>query len=240
MKTTWFKSILCAFSAAFLVVLHSCNTRTTIYKGQYNGQTIEVKNIEKKDPFSLKLSQTIQLGNLKPLEISEFTTNGGMPFSDDLYGNTIHQFMDTTHSDEIANNPALKVMLYVSPEKYSVDEFNQYAAFMRSEWTKIKDKIELNQGYRKINIGGMLYGKDEDFEQIFTTQNGYAVTIKTNGDIFYGRKGVESTNLSHKVGMPGKVIMLLKQGGDLNMMKLKDFKDKNGKTLFDYFNIKQE
>ena len=40
--------------------------------------------------------------------------------------------------------------------------------------------------------------------------------------------------------MPGKVIVLLKQGGDLSIMKLKDFKDKNGKTLFDYFNIKQE
>ncbi len=221
---------------AFLFI--SCNTHTDIiYETVYNGQKIRVKNVEKKGLFSTKFSQTLRWGKRKALDISEFTTNTGMPYSDDIYGNARRIYIDSLPTD---NSTKTKVMLYLPPQKYSPQEFEQYAAFMRSGWQEIKDKVVLDQGYRTIDIGGIVYGNDADFEQIFRNEHNKTITIKTNGDIFYGDDhSIESTNLSDRVAMPGKVIRILKAGGVINKDNLRDYKERSGKSPEDYFVVEE-
>lgn len=209
-----------------------------IYETEYNGQKIQVKNVEKKRLFSTKLYQSMQVGKLKALEISEFTTSMGMPYSDDIYGNAPHIYIDSLPPGD---GSKVKVMLYLSPQRYSPEAFERYAAFMRSGWQEIKDKIVLDQGYRTIDIGGIVYGNDADFEQIFRNEHNKTITIKTNGDIFYGDDyGVESVNLSDRVAMPGKVIRILKAGGVISKDNLRDYKDKSGKSPEAYFGVEEE
>ena len=67
------------------------------------------------------------------------------------------------------------------------------------------------------------------------------ITIKTNGDIFYGDdNSIESVNLSAKVQMPGKIIRILKGGGGLSKDNLRNYKGKSGKSLEVYFNVEEE
>ena len=216
----------------------SCNTQTSmIYETTCNGQTVTVKNIVKKRLFSTKRSQTIQWGKLKALDISEFTTSTGMPYSDDVYRDAPRVYTGALLPESTNKT---KVMLCLPPRKYSLEEFEQYAAFMRSGWQKIKDKIVLNQGYRVIDIGGMVYGNDADFEQVFGNENKKMITIKTNGDIFYGDgNSIESINLSDKVQMPGKIIRILK-GGALNRDNLRNYKDEADRSLEACFNVEEE
>lgn len=222
---------------AFLFI--SCNTHTDIiYETVYNGHKVRVKNVEKKGLFSTKLSQTLRWGKLKALDISEFTTSTGMPYSDDIFGDAPRIYIDSLSTD---NSTKTKVMLYLPPQKYSPQEFDQYAAFMRLGWQEIKDKIVLDQGYRSVDIGGLVYGNDADFEQLFRNEHNKTITIKTNGDIFYGDdSGVESTNLSDRVAMPGKVIRILKAGGVINKDNLHNYKNRLGKSPEAYFNVKGE
>ncbi|HRP55539.1 hypothetical protein [Agriterribacter sp.] len=233
---------LISLTGSFRVLLPflfiSCNTQTSmIYETTYNGQAVTVKNIIKKRLFSTKLSQTIQWGKLKALDISEFTTNTGMPYSDDIYGDAPRVYTDTPAS---GGSNKIKVMLYLPPREYSPEEFEQYAAFMRSGWQEIKDKIVLDQGYRVIDIGGIVYGNDIDFEQVFRNDDNKKITIKTNGDIFYGDdNSVESVNLSATVQMPGKIIRILK-GGALNRDNLRNYKNKSGKSPETCFSVEEE
>lgn len=230
-----------------MLTLAACSSKNIVYSGVHHGKKLTVKNVREKSLFNDYFYQTLKLGSLPELEIKDITTNKGVPYSMDLYTNRPHYFSDTaeiTYLNQVDTARNVNAILYLSPGKFSKNAFEQYAAFFNNGWHAIKDSIILDQGYRTLNIIGLVHGSDKDFELNFSGEHEGSqviLSVWTNGEIHYKFSGgIQSTNLSAKVQMPGKIILLKKEGGSLTPEILRAFKDAGGKNLYDYFVVKNE
>jgi len=230
-----------------LLGLIGCTSKNTIHTSKYEGQEVTIKNVKKKSLFNDYFYQTLQLGSLPELKITDVTSNRGMPYSMDLYADAPHYLIDAGHTpylNSIDTARVVNAILYLSPDEFSKAAFEKYAGFFKNGWDAVKDNIVLDQGYRSLKIAGLVHGSDKDFERNFSGEDDgrkVILSVWTNGEIHYKfNGGLQSTNLSPKVQMPGKIVLLRKEGGSLTPEVLRNFKDEKGKSMYDYFIVKTE
>lgn len=226
------------------IMLFGCTSKETQYQGSFEGRSYRFVNLIRNQIFSKAYSQQLSVDGLSALSIDDKTTSKGYPYNLAIYGQVPHVILDS-HSytykngyDDTAQNLAV---LYVSPEKFSEADFKYFASFFSREWLVIKNKVPLSQGYRNLQIVALVYGTDEQFTRKFKN-NSTKTTIEvwTDGQIHY-RTGdaIQSTNLSAKVQMPGNKIYLLNPFSTFTPESLKEYKDQNGKPVYDYFTIEE-
>ncbi|MBD2705027.1 hypothetical protein IC229_30640 [Spirosoma sp. BT702] len=231
--------------------LTGCENWKAFHTGTFNGEPYEVQFMESKGFSTNRIDHAIKLGNRKRVVIDALTTDWGPPYADDLFGEAKRVYIDKNHvsyrnePDNAVQHPS--TMLYLSPNQFSREDFDQYVALMHREWAAI-DRKHANGEYDHFpHIIGLVYGESDDFVRIFrASKNGktYLLTIEPDGRIRYMADEVsandEYSGLSEKVQMPGKRIYVATgKNAGLSRTEILMYKDKSGKTLGDYFTLEE-
>lgn len=246
----YFKQIVMAFS---FFGLFACKQTSVAYQGEYQGKEVLIKSIERKGFSTNSISYEVHYGDLKPLLLDAYTRDlYDRPYSSDVFGTAPHYFFDTAHTaylNEIDfQRDITPTMLYISPKKFSREEFEAYADFFHHKWPEHVKETNKEWTYIKEHYVGAVYGEKEHFTLFFYgKENGepYFFDITPDGLIQYHegtpktQTGFQSSGLSNKVQMPGKII-LLNDISTFNPEKLRSYKDKRGKSMEDYFTIRTE
>lgn len=233
--------------------LFSCKQSAVAYRGEYKGQEVLIKSLEQKGFSTNSIEYEIHYGNLKPLLLDGYTRDlYDRPYSAELFSTSAHYFFDTVHSSyknevDFQRN-ITPTMLYISPEKFSRDEFERYADFFRHKWPEYVKESNKDWDYIRELYVGIVYGEKESFTRFFYGKEAgipYFFDIRPDGLIQYHagtpetETGFQGSGLSGKVQMPGKII-LLKDTSLFNVEKLKTYKDEKGKGMEEYFTILPE
>ncbi len=225
-------------------MLWGCSSKKVQYKGDFENRKYTIYNVTQKNIFAKHYFQQLNIKGLPSLKINYTTTNMGIPYSFDIYRQATHVVLDSTsfpYSDKYQEGAGNYVTLYIDPKKFSKEQYGILSSFFTKEWPGIKNVVPLEQGYRKLNIVALVYGKDAQFTHSFK-YNGKAIEIWTDGSIYLNNdnRSIQSTNLSSMVKMPGYQISLRQPHHPFTMESLDDYKDDSGKTIKDHFHIVQE
>lgn len=234
-----------------LLRLLGCANTESFHNGTFKGEPYELAYRETKGFSTNSIYYEVKLGRRKWVKIDPNTTNWGPPYADDLYGNTRRVYIDKNHTS-YSNDPDNAVihpstMLYLSPSRFSQETFDQYAAFMQSEWPKIDHQFGHQEDSNFPRIIGLVYGEQTEFARTFRGRNDrtdYVIRVEVDGRIRYGSPTLsfeQSSGLSEKVQMPGKIIYVStgKQAA-LSLAALQTYRDGDGKTLRDYFTLTEK
>ncbi len=217
----------------------SCTAKEDIYKGNFDGKEYEFKQVTKNQGFNKAYSQAFRItGVSNTLTIDAISTSPGYPYSFEIYKKVPHVILDSTsyeYNNKFEDSSKQYVVLYISPDKFKENDFEQFVDFFQTEWQKIKNQVPLNQGYRSLKIVALVYGTDKQFEQRYLNQeetHSKSITVQTDGQILYSESAnsVQSTNLSSKIQMPGKKINV-KAGGQYTIEALRMFRNKHDRSL---------
>ena len=238
--------VLGVFLSFFYWVLFT-DSHTTMYKGSYKNQKVIVKLVTKEGFIKNTVSHSVQLGDLKPILIDYNSTDArGIPYDNSVFGTLKPVFIDTsyTYQNELTYDSFnIITLLYISKTDFTLKEYLLYEDFFMNNWLNVQDQLLKKENGYFTHIVGVVYGDRKDFVKVFrgTHQNNFfSLTVTPDGEIILSKESnimeLHSSGLSNKVQMPGKIIF---QNADAikNAPDYKNFKDKNGKTLMDYFDI---
>lgn len=172
------------------------------------------------------------------------------------------------YTNKIAFAKVSPVMLHFDKKRFSLEDYEHYASFFANEWPQIvlrREEIKraewLEAGYPAdevppaydFRLVGTAYGSRLSYSQIFVAEENdghYLIRITPEGDITYekGKNPNSSSdmhmrfnfNLVRKIQMPGKIIVMQMMPQSMTKEELLRYKDSEGKSLEDYFTIKQE
>ncbi|MBO0951063.1 hypothetical protein [Fibrella forsythiae] len=234
-----------------LLGLIACDNAHTVLKGSFKGKPYELLSIETKGFSTNRIDYALKLGSYKQVRIDALTTDWGPPYADELYGNARRVYIDkspapySNQGDDPQRHPA--TMLYLSPERFSKDVFEQYASLLQSEWPVIDQQFARDEYDRFPRILGLVYGEPQSFARLFTGKKEgkpHAIKVEPDGRVRYSPltdwANDEYSGLSDKVQMPGKHIYVAtgKLTG-LTLAQVQSYKDELGKTLSDYFLVQE-
>lgn len=244
LKTSFFKIPI----VMFLFNLFGCSDKNVL-ETTYHNEKVAVSTVEKKGFSSNTVTYSVQLGNRKKIPLNYETVDiYDRPYSNDVFSNVPHYFFNDTpaYKNEIDFERRVSpTMLYISPQKYSKEDFEAYADLFKNKWPEIVAEINNDWIYINKLIAGIAYGDREDFVQYFAgTYNNkpYYFDISPDGQILFHKgippdnTGFETIGLAQKVQMPGKRIVFT-DTTVFTPQQLKGFKDKEGKSMADYFVI---
>ena len=245
MKT---KYIFCSF---ILLLLLSCGKKETIYKGQYQNQLVTV-SMKTTPSFSSKtVDYYIQLGDLKPVIIDAHTIDlYGRPYSYSIFKRIPYRMIEhdtISYKNKTGNTDIRTTMLYIDPKQHDINSYKAYAGFFTENWPQIqKELCQLSNIYFDINLIGVAYTKNKDLVQYFKgKKNGkpYYFDVTPDGVISFHEGtpeksdfNLQGSGLAEKVEMPGKIIRI-NDTIFYNKSTLRQFKDRYGKSMEDYFTI---
>ncbi|GAB3700235.1 hypothetical protein GCM10027592_27020 [Spirosoma flavus] len=232
--------------------LTGCERWKTFHTGTFNGETYEVQFLETKGFSTNRIDYSVKLGNRKRVIIDALTTDWGPPYADDLYGQATRVYIGKNHvpyrnePDNAVQHPS--TMLYLSPDRFSQDDFNQYVALLQRVWAAIDRKHASGEYDHFPHIIGLVHGESDNFVRIFKAlRNGktYLLKIEPDGRVRYmadePSANDEYSGLSEKVQMPGKRIYVA-TGKETGMIRseILTYKNDAGKTLEHYFKLEEK
>ncbi len=250
------------FTIVFLIIIVVCgllgifywilflNNKDTVYKGTYKNKPVVVKLITHEGFIKNTISYTVQLGDLKPIEIDFNTTDTqGVPYDNSIFDSTKSIFIDTSYryENELAHDVFnIVTMLYISKTNFTLKEYLAYEDFFKNNWLTVQQELlNLKNGFF-THIVGVVYGDKQDFVKVFRgtyESKFFNLTITPDGEINLNMESnsmmLQNSGLSNKVQMPGKIILKKLDGID-TAPNYDTFKDKNEKVLKDYFTIEIE
>ncbi len=224
-----------------LFTLWGCSRKETLYSGNFDGRDYSFYHHTANRVFNKAYYQSFRLEGVRStVQISDQTTSKGYPYSFDIYSEVPHGIIDSTtyqYQHVYDGRSTAYSVLYIDPAQFQPAEFGQLLSFFQSAWPAIQSKVPLFQGYRTLHPVALVYGTDQQFEKTYRYGD-ETITIWTDGTIAYSpsKGALESSNLSNKVQMPGKMIYVEK-GGPFTIDGLEAFKDGKGRSIGDDFRI---
>lgn len=230
----------------------------TFYEGTYNGMPYVLQEREIKGFSTNRLEQRFRLGNLSAVEITALTTDWGPPYSNDIFGMAPYCYTARnippyrSEEKDATNYEPFKheyTMLYLSPKTFSKADYDQYCAFMKSEWPKIDRQYAEKEYSNFPHLIGLVYARQGDITKIYKgTYNPYPgikpvklkkafIRIQNDGRVQLVDddqwRNTSYSGLSIRVQMPGKRLYLdtnLTNGGIGSLAVLRTFKDDRGRS----------
>lgn len=232
-----------------LLLLGSCSGNwQTFQEGTYNGESYQLQYRETRGFTTNGIDHRFRLGNRKYIYVDATTTVWGPPYSTDIYSGeryTRLSVADTTYQNLAEPLPGGNTFLYLSKSRFTPEEYEEYTAFMRREWIKIDQEIHRDSYDHFPHIIGTVYGSPEDFVREFRGRymdQDVKLVIENDGRISITGEGTEiGHNLSPKVQMPGKRILVDTTAGNIDIDLLKTFRDKQGidpTKVFEFVTVK--
>ena len=240
-------------------------TETTVYEGTYNGLNYVVKAHETHTVNGSRTDWRVRLGKLPELPINitrlygitiapdgVVTTDWGPPYDDALYGSYDRTYIGTkpaysSQGDKYDGTPDQHdyTMLYL-PDNTDKAVFEQYAAFMKSEWPKVDKALTgVNNNFPHI-IGLVNAPRQRFFRRFRGVVHGKPMIlwVEPDGYVNFQEDDVsaEGNHMRHCiVQMPRKAIVL----HDLyfwttygaTKTDVQRFRDKSGNSPEAYFTL---
>lgn len=234
--------------SALLLSLLGCDQRTQLYAGDVHGQRLTVFETRQRGPLRFEVWPVLRWGDLPALPLRFEATSRGAPYSLDLYGDVPVVVIDDPvgyYTESLAHEDLAPVMAYLDPATFSRQDFERYAVFFRDVWPQVAGQVTLRNGGRSFHVIGLVHGKsDADFVRSYRRDGdpaGQQIEVWTNGEIHFkvSSGGLESTNLSRKVQLPGQVIAL-SADGRFTLEVLRSYRSLAGTTLMDDFELVAE
>ena len=237
------KGIISVFSIA--VMFWGCSAKSELLSGAFEGSAYRFVRVDKNRIINTVSYPVLRMDGIPDLLIDEKTTSAGYPYSFSIYQDVPHVLLDSSTYqysgayDERARN---FVVLYISPDRFSERQRDILFRFFRTEYPRVQSNLSLRQEYRSLNPVAVVYGTADDFNRRFVHNAGEALEVWTDGEVHYRPMdgSVQSTNLGEWVQMPGKRIILREPYEPFTRERLREYKDANGKTLEDYFELATE
>ena len=229
---------------------------TTFHEGTYNGMPYALQSREEKGFSTNHIDWRVKLGQLPTAEITPATTDWGPPYSNDIFGSAPYcyttQRTPAYESEEDTSFQADEhayTMLYLSPKTFSRANYEQFCAFMKSEWANI-DSLYTTEKYTRFpHLIGLVYARQDDIIKIYkgsykpypTTEPGLVhkayIRIQNDGRVQLvdedEASNIRYSGLSTRVQMPGKRLYLdtnPKNGGLGSVAVLRTFNDDRGRS----------
>ena len=258
MKIRHSQTVLMGLVLFWTQLLSSCGFAkwTTFHEGTYNGMPYALQSREEKGFSTNHIDWRVKLGQLPAAEITPATTDWGPPYSNDIFGTAPYcytaQNIPAYQPEEDTSFQAGEheyTMLYLSPKTFSKADYEQYCAFMKSEWPRIDSQYAGEKYSRFPHIIGLVYARQDDITKIYKgSYNPYPgiqpaklkkVFIRIQND---GRvqlvdddqwRNMSYSGLSTRVQMPGKRLYLdtnPTNGGLGSIAVIHTFKDGQGRS----------
>lgn len=232
--------------------LFACENTQTVFVGTFKGETYRLLSVETKGFSTNSIDYALKLGRLKPVKIDALTTDWGPPYADDVYGNAPRVYLNvaqppySNERDDPQQHPG--TMVYLSPNRFTIQAYTQYANLLKSEWPRIDRQFSRHDDDRFPQIMGLVYGEPQTFTRTFRgkqTDKDYLIQIRPDGRIQYTPEkewaNEEYSGLSEKVQMPGKLIYVATgKEARLSLAMIQTYRDTAGKTLGDYFLLREK
>ncbi len=230
----------------------------TFYEGTFNGMPYVLQSREIKGFSTNRIEDRFRLGNLPTVEITAQTTDWGVPYSDDIFSMAPYCYTSQNipayqnEEEDPADYQPFKsgyTMQYLSPKTFSKADYEQYCAFMKTEWPKIDREYAGKEYSRFPHIIGLVYARQDDITKIYKgTYNPYPglkpvqvkkafIRIQNDGRVQLVDDdqwaNINYSGLSARVQMPGKRLFLdtdPKNGGIGSIAVLRTFKDAQGRS----------
>ena len=245
----------------FSQLLSSCGLFAnwkTFHEGTYNGMPYTLQTREEKGFSTNHIDWRIKLGQLPAAEITPLTTDWGPPYSNDIFGTAPYCYTAryipayrTEEKDPTDYQPFTHeyTMLYLPPKKFSKLEYEQYCAFMKSEWSAIDQTYAERQYSSFPHLIGLVYAQQDDITKIYkgsykpypttepTLVHKALIRIENDGRVQLVDRdeqgNIRYSGLSTRVQMPGKRLFLdtnPTSGGLGSIQNLRTFKDAQGRS----------
>lgn len=224
------------------MLLFGCTSKKMQHSGTFQEKKYTIINVTNDYLTNEAYSQDLQIEGMPVLHIDDINVSKGYPYSFDIFKSTSYEILDSTsisYQNEYDSQARNYAVLYIDPARFSEADFKFFASFFKEEWPKIKDSILLEHGYRRLQPVAIVYGNDAQFSHSFKNpENQHSIEVWTDGEVHYDiGDGVQSANMSFKVQMPGNRIFITKPYTLLNSENITQYKDSNGKTLGDFFEL---
>lgn len=238
--------IICTVSGFIIYLINA--DKEVIYKGMYKNQKVIVKSITKAGFSTNTIYYSIKLGDLKSINIDYSSTdNRGVPYHDSVFEPIKPVYIDTnfTYQNEITYDSLEDFsILYIAKSVVNEKQYYTYEDFFKNKWPEIQKILKSNKIGFAPHIVGVVYGNREDFIKSFKgpfENKIFDLTISPDGEIILNTTGntagMQNSGLSNKIQMPGRFI-IKKLNEASYAPNYENFKDTEGKTIYDYFEIK--
>jgi hypothetical protein len=231
---------------SFLMSLLGCGRKHELHRGQYQGQEFVLQSVEHQGFSTNSFDFTVQLGRLPRVTIEATTTDWGPPYTEALYAGVPWAYITEArpaYADTLDTAKPVHTMLYLPPDEFDREEFDQYVAFFKSEWPALDRQFADGNLRGLTHIIGLVHGRQAQFTRQFLGKEGgeaRAITVFPDGRVRYGSASGSfegSCGLAYFVQMPGQRIPFRAYPGSLSLAQIQQFKDAQGKTLTDYFAV---
>jgi hypothetical protein len=219
-----------------------------LHEGEFEGKkcVVQFRSVSGYFSSTNRIEYRLKFGDLPYLPIDAQTTDWGVVYSTDIFGQDVFEYI-TTKDIQYSNTeetPAARTFLYVSPKDVSQQEYQEYSRFFKSaEWQQADSVCirETRDSEPFPHIVGLVHGDPlnyrQDFKGMYLDQE-YILRIENDGRVRLvddGELGEVGTGLSSKVQMPDKVIYFSAEPGAITMDDLKGFKNKQGQSPIELF-----
>jgi hypothetical protein len=231
---------------ASILSLLGCNKKNELASGQYRGTDYRVQSVEHQNFMATHFTYEVKLGRLPTAAIDAHTTDWGPPYSPEIYGSTPVVYSGApypAYADSLNLEKPRYTLLYLDPDRFSREEFAQYADFFKSEWPSLDPKVAGEAFNDCPHLIGLVYGTPGQFTQQFRGEaygQKMDITVFPEGRVRFGAadgSSEQSSGLANMVQMPGRRIPLTRASWALSPAQVAQFKDQHGKSLGDYFAV---
>ena len=233
---------------AAVAALASCSSRnlTTIYQAQIGGKTFLVQKLEKKSFSTIIWDTLITFNGKAPIVIDNVALSQSLPYEEGIYGKTpFHRIDDKPQKYLIDGKryPKMRVVIYIDPKLYSRAEFDELVTVLKAHASLVSEAVEKDPNLTKYQIAGAVYGRVEDFVEIFTKNNKDRYEVRPDGDVARvqldanGIKGMESRSIGGLSNVEAGRKIFITDAKEIPLKSLQSYKNPQGQSLPERFKI---
>jgi hypothetical protein len=231
---------------ASLLNLLGCNKKKELASGEYLGTQYVVQSVEHQNFIASHFTYEVKLGNLPKVPINAHTTNWGPPYSPEVFGSTPLAYNGVpypAYTDSLNLGKPCYTLLYLDPDQFNDEVFAKYVAFFKKEWPALDPKVAGEAFNDFPHLIGLVHGTPKQFTKQFSGEafgQKMVITVTPDGRVSFGTadgSSEQSSGLANMVQMPGRHVPLVRATWAIGPEVLAQFKDKDGKTLSDYFDV---
>ncbi len=229
---------------AVILGLVSCTVDDRLYSGTLGGEQVTLVSRTSRNPLDHSVTPVLRVGNLPELALAYEASTVNVPYSMGIYDGRRVAVLDAraleAYGAQRGASGVKDVVIYLDPQRFTVEQFDRYAAFFDQHWRTIDTATPVVQGPREIRPAALVYGTDDEFKRVYrhpADTTGH-IEVWTDGMVHYAlTNGSRSTNLGQWVQMPGYRISVGAHAGPGALTDVPGYVSATGRSIGEDFKL---